>query len=153
MQSHLKERAFYYQQGWSIDVGLLSETHHKISLIAMRTFYQMKVLSPFGDHFLLATPCWAYKSTISHCDCSKLVFFQKCSCILLTPPLWLGKVVLFYSWCSIWLIDFNNDLLDVPLHSPIDGLRIKNRCHQKDGDISRPQYLIGLDPIHTCECC
>ena len=33
-KSHLKERAFYSPLGWSIDVGLLGENHHKISLIA-----------------------------------------------------------------------------------------------------------------------
>ena len=38
--------------------------------------------------------------------------FKKCSCILLTPLLWMAKVVLFYTECWIWLVTFNNDLLD-----------------------------------------
>ena len=27
------------------------------------------------------------------------------------------------------------------LHSLVHGLKIKNRCHQKEGDALRPQYL------------
>ena len=33
-QSRFKERAFYYQLGSFIDVGLLRDNHHKINLIA-----------------------------------------------------------------------------------------------------------------------
>ena len=32
-QSHLNKRAFYYQLGGFIDVGLLSGNHHNIGLI------------------------------------------------------------------------------------------------------------------------
>lgn len=32
-QSRFKERAFYYQLGSFIDVGLLKDNHHKINLI------------------------------------------------------------------------------------------------------------------------
>jgi hypothetical protein len=28
-----------------------------------------------------------------------------------------------------------------PFHSLVDGLRIKNKCHQKEDITSRPQYL------------
>lgn len=39
-----------------------------------------------------------------------------------------------------------------PLHSLGDGLRIKYRCHQKEGDDLRPQHLryIKKLEIHTC---
>ena len=46
-QSRLKERAFYSQPGVSIDVGLLSENHHKISLIASEDLLLNEGVVPF----------------------------------------------------------------------------------------------------------
>ena len=50
-------------------------------------------------------------------------------------------------WCY-FILNVANDLsistmayLMAPLHSLVDGLRIKNRCHQKEGDALRPRYL------------
>ena len=37
----------------SIDVGLLGENHHKISLITSEDLYYMKVLSPFCKSLLI----------------------------------------------------------------------------------------------------
>ena len=53
-KSHLKKRAFYRQleEGGGIDVELLSENHHKINLLHVRVFYNLKVLSPFCGSLL-----------------------------------------------------------------------------------------------------
>jgi hypothetical protein len=40
----------------------------------------------------------------------------------------------------LYLIAFNNELFN----GIIDGLRMKNRCCQKEGVNLRPQYLKGL---------
>ena len=42
----------------------------------------------------------------------------------------------------MWWIALNNDLLNGPLHSLVDGLRINKLRHQMEGDTLRPQYLI-----------
>ena len=56
LQSRLKEGAFYCQLGGSIDVGLLSEYHHKISFIAGEHFLLNEGVSLFCG-LLLKPPC------------------------------------------------------------------------------------------------
>ena len=100
----------------------------------------MKVLSPFCGS-LLTPPCWAKRSPNSHYDWPQLVLFLKHSCILLT-------LLLRPKWCYLILsTTYDRMILTktysmAPVHSLVDDLRIKNRCHQKESDALRPQYLI-----------
>ena len=91
---------------------------------------------------LLTPPHWADWSISSHCDWPKLVFFLKCSCILLTLLLWMANVASFDTICRIWLNTFNNDLLN----GTIDGVRVKNKCCQKEG------VALGISTSRACSC-
>ena len=53
--------------------------------------------------------------------------------MLPTPLLWMAKVVLFRTWCCIWLIVFLTMTSSIaPLHLLVDGFRMKNkRCQME----------------------
>jgi hypothetical protein len=87
--------------GWSIDVGLLNENHHKINLIVGENLLLTEGVIPF---------LWikSYTTSLRQIDLQsiivtdqKLVLFLKCSCILLMLLLRMARVVLFYAYSPI----------------------------------------------------
>jgi hypothetical protein len=87
----------------SIDVGLSGEFVHNINLIAGKSLVFCGTL--------FTPPCWVNRSLISHYKCPKSVLFSKCFWILPMPLLWMGKLVLYCTWCRIWFIVCSEDYL------------------------------------------
>ena len=126
-----KSNMSYY---WTCDTLII----RRVSLLLI--FVLKKVLSPFCGSLLqhlVERIDPRLVIVIGQSSCS----FEKSSCILLTPLLWMSKVVLFSTWCRMWFIIFHIDLLDCTIAFTCLQLIIKNGCHQKEGVTLRHQYL------------
>ena len=114
------------------------------TLLHVRVYYWMKVLSPFCGS-LLTSASWVDRPLISHCDWAKVVLFFKQYCILLRQLLCMTKWYYFVLNAAYDKWFLTTTYIMTPLHSLVDGLNFKNRCFHKEGvtlwccDLSTPQ--------------